>query len=88
MINDIHFHEHDSDDTEARASLQLEHEGVSYRVHTVSKRVRTQGSGYWRHSIARWKLGEDDADGPDRPLDELPDDVAAEAYECLEGNVR
>lgn len=86
MITDIHFDEHDGDAPVVTGRLGVEHEGVSYLVRTESKRVRTQGSPVWHHSITSWNFGEDHAQGHRRLAENLPDDVAAEAYACLEGS--
>jgi hypothetical protein len=86
VITDIHVHEHEPDADKVEAELGIVHDHVSYLVRTESKRVRTQGSPIWHHGITSWNYGDDHRDGHRRLAENLPDDVAAEAYGCLEGS--
>ena len=67
------------------ADLSVDYGGVSYAVWTKS--TRSTHGVYWRHQVTRWCLGEDDAD-MQRPLDELPDEVASEVDDALGRYVR
>lgn len=81
----IEFDEADADDPERLGCASVDHDGVSYSVRTKSERLWKQTR--WVHSITAWCLGEDNA-GTERPLGEMPDEVASEVDAALERNFR
>jgi len=60
------------DDTARRAFVAVEHDGATYMVRTFSE--HRPRSATWRHGVAYWCLGEDEA-GTQRHPAGLPDEV-------------